>query len=1044
MEVVYFLLSCCLLRPIVAGDVSILPNSPTNVTVEFVNLSDPLLAKVTWNASPGEVDFYRMTIQKKGTDFLQVRNTRRGTELFTFLELEETYEIRVAANNGGKFSENANLTVETTTLFDPTATVKNITITNITLTSVQVSWEPPRGKVKYYTLEYSETRTDTARLRQSFAPHMPSAGTRVTLTLHNLKLATSYSLTVRPYFVEGRGMESEISFRSARPPMSKLPNSPTNVTVEFVNLSDPLLAKVTWNASPGEVDFYRMTIQRKGTDFLQVRNTRRGTELFTFLELEETYEIRVAANSGGKFSENASLTVETPALFDPTATVKNLTVTNITLTSVQVSWEPPRGKVKYYTLEYSETRPDTERLGQSFAPHMLTVTLVTLTLYNLKLATSYSLTVRPYFVEGSGMESEISFKTARPEAVDLVKDCLSTENCWVEYNFTAPSTWNDCAGGAKYVKKNHYDTGLFLGVELCTATEYKLFLSNNFTSEYKHIADVGGHGADHCEMMAAPGVVQESDMWASYQDIFTSPMIKGFYRYNVGDNPSYADIGARPVSTSKLYPKSYKCGIAVPGSVRVVRYDGSSDSDLVTFTEPTPGGALSDANDSVKDCLSTEDCWLEYDFTAPSTWNDCAGGTKYVKKNHYSVGKFLGVELCTPTKYKLFLSDDFNSEYSHIGDRSGHGGDHCEMMAAPGVIPKNDMWASDEGLFDSPNIKGYFRYNWEDTPTYGDIGEKPIWTGRFYPKSYKCGIAVPGSVRVVKYDVSPDSGLISPTAGATTPEIEPPEALTSCDMQKVDNALMREVSMYVIQSSSEDHCSDKCRDITMCDGATFIKGTNDCLIHLRRGFILPPRSRDSCCTTYKKDCPLIKRPATRPNEQILCALDRSTRKPSEKYAYRVLRLTNNFDRGEYSCRTDELCAGLSFKASDGNLVDYTFYYNNAPEPGVTFSNSSFVKNCQTGGPTCRKLKAVFGKTLKDISPYRRKTAVRTKAECVASCEGDRVGCSAATFRWKNKECWLYRFHEEDYDYQLEPVRLSDGKVMTWIKDPTLCHPGRRI
>jgi hypothetical protein len=92
-------------------------------------------------------------------------------------------------------------------------------------------------------------------------------------------------------------------------------------------------------------------------------------------------------------------------------------------------------------------------------------------------------------------------------------------------------------------------------------------------------------------------------------------------------------------------------------------------------------------------------------FGTPSSWNDCAGGDKYVKRTPYYHGLFLGVQLCSPTRYKLFLSDSVSTEFKHIADGSGHGTDHCELMAIDGVSEQTAR-ASDEGTLKSPSAEG--------------------------------------------------------------------------------------------------------------------------------------------------------------------------------------------------------------------------------------------------------------------------------------------------------------------------------------------------
>lgn len=75
------------------------------------------------------------------------------------------------------------------------------------------------------------------------------------------------------------------------------------------------------------------------------------------------------------------------------------------------------------------------------------------------------------------------------------------------------------------------------------------------------------------------------------------------------------------------------------------------------------------------------DQWLQVTFEYDSSRTDCFG-EQYVKRARYSQVKLVGVVLCSPTRYKLFLSPSLQSKFMNIGDGSGMGEDHCEFVGA--------------------------------------------------------------------------------------------------------------------------------------------------------------------------------------------------------------------------------------------------------------------------------------------------------------------------------------------------------------------------
>ena len=74
------------------------------------------------------------------------------------------------------------------------------------------------------------------------------------------------------------------------------------------------------------------------------------------------------------------------------------------------------------------------------------------------------------------------------------------------------------------------------------------------------------------------------------------------------------------------------------------------------------------------------DEWVEYDFKHSLEQSACLEGKKYIKKTSYSIGKYVGVILCSSRKYKIYLSDNILETFLDIGDSRNFGEDHCEFV----------------------------------------------------------------------------------------------------------------------------------------------------------------------------------------------------------------------------------------------------------------------------------------------------------------------------------------------------------------------------
>ncbi|XP_041368724.1 uncharacterized protein LOC121383034 [Gigantopelta aegis] len=147
----------------------------------------------------------------------------------------------------------------------------------------------------------------------------------------------------------------------------------------------------------------------------------------------------------------------------------------------------------------------------------------------------------------------------------------------------------------------------------------------------------------------------------------------------------------------------------------------------------------------VASCLNSTDCWVKYNFLFEDNWNDCHGD-QYVKKTTYKVGKYVGVILCSPNRYKLFLSDSLTDRFLNIGDRKGSGEDHCEFIGS-----RKNAISIDNNFWHSPGTIGYIRSRRGKTPSKGRIGggTGATWTGNYYGKWIECGVSIPGNSRVV-------------------------------------------------------------------------------------------------------------------------------------------------------------------------------------------------------------------------------------------------------------------------------------------------------
>lgn len=68
---------------------------------------------------------------------------------------------------------------------------------------------------------------------------------------------------------------------------------------------------------------------------------------------------------------------------------------------------------------------------------------------------------------------------------------------WIPYDFQDSGFHDGCDGGSKYVRSTTY-AGIYVGVTICSADRYKIWLSKTICGLFEPIGDGSGSGQDHC------------------------------------------------------------------------------------------------------------------------------------------------------------------------------------------------------------------------------------------------------------------------------------------------------------------------------------------------------------------------------------------------------------------------------------------------------------------------------------------------------------------------------------------------------------------
>jgi hypothetical protein len=177
--------------------------------------------------------------------------------------------------------------------------------------------------------------------------------------------------------------------------------------------------------------------------------------------------------------------------------------------------------------------------------------------------------------------SPVTYFAGRYLAKDFaIKSCTTatTPAAWQAASFDVSKDTTSTCTGEHYVQFNaQYKK--WVGAVLCKADEYKLYLSEAKAGPYYPIADSGGHGQDHCELVNPKMRMTNSDTIdastcagcdaVSHASWGWPGDVPVYVRANFGEPfvreqwLKWQDPNGNPISPH-ITSGSYKCGVSIP------------------------------------------------------------------------------------------------------------------------------------------------------------------------------------------------------------------------------------------------------------------------------------------------------------------------------------------------------------------------------------------------------------------------------------------------------------------------------------------------
>ncbi|XP_071360006.1 receptor-type tyrosine-protein phosphatase beta isoform X5 [Trachinotus anak] len=297
------------------------PELVRNLTVTNVTTSS---VSVNWTEPAGNTSFYR--VQWTGGHVNKSVNVSETWRTISDLTAGVQYNISVTAVADDNHTDGESTTV---VQYTKPEVVSNLSATNITTSSVYVMWAEPNGERSFYRVQWSNETTNCT---------VDVTETKINIT--GLTAGVKYSFTVIAVAGDNQ-TQSEMAqiFKYTKPGII---GNPSIVSQNTSSIS------LSWTSPSGEVFMYRLEWHNGGE--LMTRYTNDVFAVLSDLIPGTKYTITVKAVAGDNETEGDPYTftsVTKPEL------VRNLTVTNVTTSSVSVNWTEPAGNTSFYRVQWT-------------------------------------------------------------------------------------------------------------------------------------------------------------------------------------------------------------------------------------------------------------------------------------------------------------------------------------------------------------------------------------------------------------------------------------------------------------------------------------------------------------------------------------------------------------------------------------------------------------------------------------------------------------------------------------------------------------------
>ncbi len=312
------------------------PTAPTNLAATQTTQTS---TKLTWTQATDNVAITYYNIYRNGAYLVSV--SVGSTFTVTGLTAATTYSFAVRARDAADNLSASSNTINVTTLNNPDTTAPsvptNLVATNTTQTTTSLTW----------TAATDNTAVTGYNVYRNGAYLAATTGTTYNVT--GLTASTTYAFTIKAKDAANNisASSNTANVTTLDIPDTTAPSVPANLTASNTTLTT---TRLTWNAATDNRAVTGYNVYRNGAFLASATGT---TYNVTGLTESTTYAFTVkakdAADNLSASSNSVNVTTLTGADVTPPTTPLNLNASNITQTSVRLTWSASTDNVAVVT-----------------------------------------------------------------------------------------------------------------------------------------------------------------------------------------------------------------------------------------------------------------------------------------------------------------------------------------------------------------------------------------------------------------------------------------------------------------------------------------------------------------------------------------------------------------------------------------------------------------------------------------------------------------------------------------------------------------------